>query len=127
MLFLGVTMMSQARADYVCTGEKNDKLIIDQTISMPQTRLSIYDVNVTYIDFDQDLVQTFNGEYLSSTGYEVFDTLGKNVNLKVVTPISHGGRCGRCIDSPIEPKPKKPTYAKITINDVELNFTCKLQ
>lgn len=123
VLFIGLMTVVQARADYACVGENNDKLTIKHYGSVEQPSRNT-EVLATAVLTSNEHEETFKGKFVVNwNNYELYDANGISVDLQVVKPIFHGGRCGRCFageDADLN------YYAKLTINQHEEDFTCVL-
>jgi hypothetical protein len=121
LLSLGLITLTQVHASvFICTQDDNKetKLFINHNQIAKPSRNTILEANV--ILTTNSHTQTFEGEYNETWNhYELKDSEGNAIDLKMTKMIEHGGRCGRCL-----PTITVNYYAKLTMNQVEMDFTC---
>lgn len=114
LALIGLTTISAARADYNCEAKNGDVMTVGYLNDGLKTNVTI---NHTFSGQNE----IYSGIYVQKTGeYILHDNAGDPVGLKIVQPIDHGGRCGRCEPS----KPSLVSYAKLTVNQEVKEFKC---
>jgi hypothetical protein len=121
VLFISILTVSQVRAaEYECVGENNAEL----SIKTYQINVNTRNANTaaSIVLKNQGLVKILSGSYSDygdNIGFDLHNDEGDSALLKISTVQKLGGRCGRC-----SPDIELKTYAKLIINNDEMDFTC---
>lgn len=120
VLVIGLLTVSQARADqFICSADdKNSELKIT-TQAAHEDRAGSKNMATVIFTMD-DQSKLFIGNEDEELGYKLLSADGELAFLKIKTVTTVGGGCKRC-----EPSYQKKTYAKLTINNEELDYKCQ--
>lgn len=123
---LTISGLSMAQTDLNCSNDLGENLIISHKLLKP-----IQPSRKIFFSTEVSLDSKYSNEIFKGTFdqiqnvYELFDQEGNEVELRVVKPTPRTGRCGRCSPAPFPPIDQE-IYAKLTFNQTELDFTCKI-
>ncbi|WP_413290313.1 hypothetical protein [Bdellovibrio sp. HCB337] len=129
---LGMMLGQNALADYFCLADQGEKLHIKmeevpkkiQPKVPPAFEIPIeIFAGATLTTGEVTTAFQANGT-LPDGSYNLLDGEGNPATLQISQSQVYGGRCGRCGDDFPTPAPTLTTYAKLTYQQNELNFTC---
>lgn len=118
--------LSMAQTDLNCLNDQGESLSITHSFLKPNlpSRNFVFSAEVLLVS--KGFNEVFKGTFdQSNNAYELFNQDGDEVELRVVKPTPRTGRCGRCSPAPFPPIDQE-IYAKLTLNQTEIDFTCKI-
>ena len=118
--------ISIAQTDLNCLNDKGESLSISHSFLKPNPPSRNIVFSAEALLFSKEFSEVFKGTFdQSMNAYELFNEEGNEVELRVVKPTPRTGRCGRCSPAPF-PSVDQEIYAKLTLNQTEIDFTCKI-
>lgn len=125
-ILLTTSGLVMAQTDLNCSNDQGESLSISHSFLKPNppSRNIVYSAEALLVS--KGLNEVFKGTFDQSLNvYELFNNEGNEVELRVVKPTPRTGRCGRCSPAPFPPIDQE-IYAKLTLNQTEIDFSCKI-